>query len=329
MSLDDAYIVVTDITVSFGAPISPTTSAPPDTVSRQRWHRIKKDLYLHSAEQTAWLYAATLAAEELTADDLVVTQVRVNEQRPVNEPGPQWEHRPAGIWIRRSKYGEDRQTVTDIDVLFGTDAVDPRPYWTLMPQPLELGTEVQLEIPVARLSLRRGQPKGQPDDPRPSTPLRVRENGKFRIVQISDTHMVTGMGVCKDAIDAEGNFLPPSIADPLTVDFMGKVLDTEQPDLVILTGDQVHHDILDSQSAIFKVVAPLIERSIPFAAVFGNHDAEGTYALSRTIRPDGAASESSFQLLQGRPSRCRRGGKLPPSDLFSHVADSINNIVLS
>ena len=93
--------------------------------------------------------------------------------------------------------------------------------------------------------------------------------------------MVTGVGVCKDAIDAYGQPLPESEADPLTIDFLGGILDVEKPDLVILTGDQLHHDISDSQSALFKVVAPLIERSIPFAAVFGNHDDEGTYALSR------------------------------------------------
>jgi len=63
-------------------------------------------------------------------------------------------------------------------------------------------------------------------------------------------------------------------------------LDVEKPDLVILTGDQLHHDIPDSQSALFKVVAPIIERSIPFAAVFGNHDSEGIHALSwiRTVK---------------------------------------------
>lgn len=93
--------------------------------------------------------------------------------------------------------------------------------------------------------------------------------------------MVVGVGVCKDAIDARGQDLPESDADPLTVDFIGKVLDVEKPDLVILTGDQIHHDIPDSQSALFKVVAPIIERSIPFAAVFGNHDSEGVHALSR------------------------------------------------
>ncbi len=81
-------------------------------------------------------------------------------------------------------------------------------------------------------------------------------------------------------MDACGQPLPPSEADPLTVKLLRQVLDAENPDLVILTGDQLHHDILDSQSALFKVVAPIIERSIPFAAVFGSHDDEGRYALS-------------------------------------------------
>lgn len=93
--------------------------------------------------------------------------------------------------------------------------------------------------------------------------------------------MVTGVGVCNDAMDADRQPLPESEADPLTVNFMGGILDVEKPDLVILTGDQLHHDILDSKTALFKVVAPLIERSISFAAVFGNHDDEGSYALSR------------------------------------------------
>ena len=108
-----------------------------------------------------------------------------------------------------------------------------------------------------------------------------KEDSTFKIARISDTHMVTGVGTCKDAIDEDGRFLPASVADPLTVKFLGEVLDLEKPDLVLLTGDQIHHDIPDSQSTIFKVVAPLIERSIPFAAVFGNHDSEGEHALSR------------------------------------------------
>jgi metallophosphoesterase superfamily enzyme len=146
-----------------------------------------------------------------------------------------------------------------------------------MQQPLQLNA--QPEVPVAKLSVLYGRAKPKQNGPR--TALRVREDGKFKIFQISDTHMVTGVGICKDAIDDHGRALPESEADPLTVDFVGKILDIEKPDLVILTGDQLHHDIPDSQSALFKVVAPLIDRSIPWAAVFGNHDSEGTYALSR------------------------------------------------
>jgi DNA repair exonuclease SbcCD nuclease subunit len=63
--------------------------------------------------------------------------------------------------------------------------------------------------------------------------------------------------------------------------FIGTILDVEKPDLVVLTGDQLHHNISDSQTALNKVVAPIIQRRIPFAAVFGNHDSEGIHALSR------------------------------------------------
>ncbi|KAK4170764.1 hypothetical protein QBC36DRAFT_383030 [Triangularia setosa] len=62
--------------------------------------------------------------------------------------------------------------------------------------------------------------------------LRVREEDKFKIVQISDTHMVTGVGVCKDAIDAQGKYLPESEADPLTVDL--SVQSHSQPSLAII-----------------------------------------------------------------------------------------------
>jgi hypothetical protein len=165
-----------------------------------------------------------------------------------------------------------------VDVLFGVDAVNPRPRWLLAHDPIQLYST--LDIPVARLSVHHG--KALRCDEEPPT-LQVKEDGTFKIVQISDPHMVTGTGSCKDSVDGDGHFLPESVADPLTVRFMEEVLELENPDLVLLTGDQVHHHIPDSQSALFKVVAPLVKRSIPFAAVFGNHDSEGAYALSRKL----------------------------------------------
>ncbi len=232
---------------------------------------------IYPRNRNAWLYVAMANEEELTAEDLLVIDIRVGDIPPNPSSGNVWESRPGGIWVLRSKFsGVIDQAVTEVDVLFGLDAVDPRPQWALMQSSLQLDS--QPEIPVARLSVLRGRARPRPDAP---AALRVKDDGIFKIVQISDTHMVTGIGVCKDAIDAHGRSLPESEADPLTVEFIGKILDIEKPDLVILTGDQLHHDIPDSQSALFKVVAPIIERSTPFAAVFGNHDSEGIYALSR------------------------------------------------
>ena len=268
------HSVVTDLTICI---FSPTVSPPTCEPDPRIWHRIEKELYLYTAERTAWLYIALANEEELTAEDLLVIDIRVGDSPPNPSSGHSWESRPGGIWVLRSKFsGMIDQAVTEVDVLFGVDAVDPRPQWALMRSSLQLNA--QPNVPVARLSVLHGRAKPRPDVP---VALRVREDGKFKIVQISDTHMVTGVGICKDAIDAHGNDLPESEADPLTVDFIGRILDVEKPDLVILTGDQVHHDIPDSQSALFKVVAPIIERSTPFAAVFGNHDSEGIHALSR------------------------------------------------
>ncbi|KAI0436071.1 Metallo-dependent phosphatase-like protein [Xylaria telfairii] len=263
-----AHLFVTDLTIR---------SSSIHEMNLRGWHCIDKDLYLHTSEQSEYLYIALMNKEELTAGDLLVVGIRVGEPPSDKGSGYSWENRPGGIWLLRSPFpGNIDQAVTEVDVLFGTDAVDPRPQWNLMRSPIQLDAHPQ--VPVARLSVLHGRAKPRPDA---RTTLRVKEDGKFKIVQISDTHMVTGVGVCKDAIDAHGKNLPESEADKRTIHFIGEILDVEKPHLVILTGDQLHHDIPDSQSALFKVVAPMIERSIPFAIVFGNHDSEGPYALSR------------------------------------------------
>ncbi|PQE30641.1 Phosphatase DCR2 protein [Rutstroemia sp. NJR-2017a WRK4] len=287
--------VVTDLTICVFSPNDPPSTCELDP---RIWHRIEKDLFLYTSEKSAWLYVALANEEGLTAEDLLVTDIRVGEPRPNSSSGDSWESRPYGIWVLRSKFaGNIDQAVTEVDVLFGIDAVDPRPQWTLMRSPLQLNAPPN--IPIARLSILHGRSTPR-SDVRPA--LRVRKDGKFKIVQISDTHMVTGVGVCRDAIDADGKDLPESEADPLTVEFMGRILDVERPDLVVLTGDQLHHDIPDSQSALFKVVAPIIERRIPFAAVFGNHDSEGVHALSRTAQMS-ILQNLPFNLSEPGPSQ--------------------------
>jgi hypothetical protein len=265
--------VITDLSISFDDSTAVNSTKIPDLAT---WHRIDKDLYLHSGTRCAYLTMTKTQETELTSEHLVIIDITVGQR-----PGEAWERRPAGIWIlRRSYAGNISEVVTGVDALFGVDAVDPRPQWHLDDELIRLN-DAPPDIPVARLSIRRGRFPLPRDDP---PVLRVKQDGTFRIAQISDTHMVTGVGSCKDSIDANGNFLLESVADPLTVKFIEEVLDMEKPDLVLLTGDQVHHDIHDTQSALYKVVAPLITRAIPFAAVFGNHDSEGAYALSRKLQ---------------------------------------------
>jgi hypothetical protein len=275
MGYDNTHSVITDLTIKF---YPPTDTSSTYALDPWRWQRLEKDLYLHTSEQTAWLYFTQKKESQLTSDDIVVLDIKIGKVRPSTGSEYSWESRPGGIWLLRSNFtGKSHRTVTAVDVLFGEDAVDPRPQWSLVQSPLQINT--RSEVPVAKLTVRHGKTESGVADS--VGPLKTKDDGTFKIVQISDTHMVTGVGVCKDAVDAHGQPLPESEADPLTVKFLGGILDIEKPDLVVFTGDQLHHDILDSQSTLFKVVAPIIERSIPYAAVFGNHDDEGAYALSR------------------------------------------------
>ncbi|KAK0279151.1 hypothetical protein LTR35_008886 [Friedmanniomyces endolithicus] len=299
MDRDETLVVVTDLSICFGAALLDRDA------ETQKWHHMEKDLLLHTSDQQAWLQLEQKQATELTFGELVLKSIWVGAPPHSAEAYGKWEGRPGNIWLLRVEYRGDVGTVvTGIDVLFGTDAVDPRPGWSLIPSPLSL--DAPPEVPVAKVTVRHGRPRASPVAP--DTLLRAGHDGKFKIVQISDTHMVTGPGVCKDASDAEGQPLPESEADPLTVDFLENVLEVERPNLVILTGDQLHRDILDSQSTLFKVVTPMIDCSIPFAMVFGNHDDEGVQALSRNAQ---------MQILETLPFNLAQAG---PADI-----DGISN----
>jgi predicted phosphodiesterase len=98
---------------------------------------------------------------------------------------------------------------------------------------------------------------------RPRSPLRFREDGTFTIVQLTDVHWRNG-----DDADLRSRAL------------IELALDSERPDLVALTGDILSgEESRDPAAAYRAVVAPIEDRVIPWAAVFGNHDDEG--ALSR------------------------------------------------
>lgn len=94
----------------------------------------------------------------------------------------------------------------------------------------------------------------------PEFKLSYNPQGKFKIVQFTDTHWKSAVRESQEAVDC-----------------MNNVLDVEKPDLVIYTGDHVTGEpIAKGIDAIFE---PVVSRKIPFAAVLGNHDDE--YSMTR------------------------------------------------
>lgn len=88
--------------------------------------------------------------------------------------------------------------------------------------------------------------------------LSFREDGTFTIVQFTDLHMHD-----KEPLNEE------------TVQLMHNILEWEQPDLVVYTGDMVGGPRCPDRTPLLRqALEPVEKRRIPWAAIFGNHDAE-------------------------------------------------------
>lgn len=88
-------------------------------------------------------------------------------------------------------------------------------------------------------------------------PLKFGEDGRFSIMHVTDTHLDS------DNVDA-------------SVWLIGQALDRENPDLAVITGDNVYNDddAEVTKSYITKLMKTFEERNIPVAVTFGNHDSE-------------------------------------------------------
>jgi metallophosphoesterase superfamily enzyme len=90
-----------------------------------------------------------------------------------------------------------------------------------------------------------------------------------RQLAVADLHYSNGKGSCRDA---------PGVCegDADTTAWLNAALDAEKPDLVVFSGDQLNGQgsSYESLSVLSKFSKPVIDRKIPWAAVFGNHDSE-------------------------------------------------------
>ncbi|KAK0719878.1 Metallo-dependent phosphatase-like protein [Lasiosphaeris hirsuta] len=282
-----AGLIITDITITKCSSLNIFSNCKLDP---EAWHRVEKDLHLSKGLfSSAFLHIRRKREEDLSAEDKVVVDVTVGRLDPsandkgkgkIASPDEGWEARPAGLWVKRSsKKGasDSKDAVTAVDVLFGDDAVEARPGWRVTGTPLML--DAASSVPASHITFRRGAEQ-VPFKPTP----RVNENGRFKIMQLADLHLSTGVGHCRDALPEDWNG-GKCEADTRTLDFVTKVLEEERPDLVVLSGDQVNGDTApDTQSAIFKYAQLLIKHKVPYVSIFGNHDDEGS--LSRAAQMD-------------------------------------------
>jgi hypothetical protein len=116
----------------------------------------------------------------------------------------------------------------------------------------------------------------------PEKQLKFHENGTFKIAQFADMHWHTGEN------------------DVRIEETLRYVIQTEKPDLAVFTGDNITDG--ETQAAWLKFISILDDEKMPFAVVFGNHDAE--YSLTR---------EEIFDLLEASPYFV---GEKGPADLY-------------
>lgn len=88
-----------------------------------------------------------------------------------------------------------------------------------------------------------------------SEPLYFNGDGEFKIVQFTDNHYKTGKSASADAVRC-----------------IESVIEAEQPDMVMFSGDLVYSEGV--AEALDSLMRPLEEKGIPYAFVFGNHDAD-------------------------------------------------------
>ncbi len=94
--------------------------------------------------------------------------------------------------------------------------------------------------------------------------IRFDENGNLRIMHVTDNHLDT------DNVEE-------------TVWLIGEACDREQPDIAVITGDNVENtgDKELTKHLISKLMGVFDERNIPVAVTFGNHDSESENGYTR------------------------------------------------
>ncbi|XP_073011495.1 probable inactive purple acid phosphatase 29 [Typha latifolia] len=109
-----------------------------------------------------------------------------------------------------------------------------------------------------------------------------RESGEFKILQVADMHYADGRTTpCLDVLPDQ----MATCSDLNTTAFIYRVIQAENPDLVVFTGDNIFgQDATDAAKSLNAAFAPVVALKLPWAAVLGNHDQESTLSREGVMR---------------------------------------------
>ncbi|CAO1634671.1 unnamed protein product [Parajaminaea phylloscopi] len=226
------------------------TGQDPPTTTETGWHRVHDDLRNHymrvwAGQKGLHLYYRTIggavgAGATGTAGD--------------------------GTWDKRD---ESPEPITEIEMVYG-DGNHPWPGFFIVGQ-VGLANAAMGHSSVW-LTARRGPHANPAIDAHP----RFRSDGTFKILQLADLHFSIEEEPCRDVRWDTPSTPCRSVNDTLRV--VEQWLDSEKPDLVVFTGDQLNgqSSSWDAKSVVTKWTKPIIDRKIQFAAILGNHDSEQT-----------------------------------------------------
>ena len=103
----------------------------------------------------------------------------------------------------------------------------------------------------------------------------------FKILQLSDTQIIdSAQQRDPDRLGASGTeFWAPEKMDERVLAQVRYLIQTNKPDLVILTGDLVYGEFDDAGTSLRTLIACLEEQKVLWAPVYGNHDNESAQGV--------------------------------------------------
>ncbi|KAH8832657.1 Metallo-dependent phosphatase-like protein [Flagelloscypha sp. PMI_526] len=257
-------------------------STPEKDAIRGKWVRVDADLNLEGGAFVPWLhiYYRRTRRQDVNLVDKILLLEEHKEPEDIQSGG--WKKADMSVrnglkdvehvylWYHVGKTAaemneqEKANLITEIDILYGED-IPWYGFEKLEPPAIPF---VKGRLEAIHVTTRRGV-KQAPKAP----PPHFSRDGKYKIMQIADLHFSVDQGECRDVT------IPDCVhSDNRTSTLISHILDQEEPDLVIFSGDQLNGQGFSwhPRSVLAKFAKALTERKrpIPWAAVFGNHDDE-------------------------------------------------------